>query len=73
MKIYIIVTNAKLKDGGCLTIEDKIINRWQKIYKNVDVIKIINGLAENQAFSKLSYRGALKLINKTLKERNEEL
>lgn len=68
-----ILFDTKLKDGGALVIEDRFINRWQNIYKNVDVTKIINELAKNQAFNKLSYRGALKLINKTLKERNEEL
>ncbi len=62
--------NTSLRDGGALVLEDRFIDRWQKIYKNVDVRSVIGEMAENQAFIKSSYRGALKLINKTLKERN---
>lgn len=59
-----------LKDGGMLVIPEDTINKWSKLYPNVDVKKVINELNENRSFAVLSKKGALKLINRTLHEIN---
>ena len=59
-----------LKDGGKLVIPKETINKWSKLYPNADVKKVIKELNKNRAFSALSKKGALKLINKTLHEIN---
>ncbi len=62
-----------LKDGGLFYIDNDTIKKWQLIYKNVDVVKILDELILKGNFKNLSKRSALKLINKTLKEQNEKL
>lgn len=59
-----------LKDGGVLLIPETTIEKWNRLYPNVDVNKVIKGLNENRCFAALSKKGALKLINNTLKCRN---
>lgn len=59
-----------LKDGGVLIIPDKTINKWVKMYPNTDVKQEIYLLNKTRAFSILSKKGALKLINQTLKEKS---
>lgn len=58
-----------LRDGGLFIVSDKQINKWDQIYKNVNVKSIIKELEKNKSFTKLTKKAALKLINKTLKER----
>ena len=57
-----------LKDGGDFYITADQLNKWKQIYSNVDISEVIEELKEQ--FSKLNKQGALKLINKTLRERN---
>lgn len=58
-----------LKDGGVLIIPEKTISKWKELHPNLEIEKIISQMD----FSKCTYKGALKLINKTLKDKTTEV
>lgn len=60
-----------LRDGGVLIIPNETIEKWVDLYPYTYVQEEINKLNDQNKFEKLSKKGALKLINQTLKEKNE--
>lgn len=60
-----------LKDGGALIITDEVKARWEKIYPNAKLDKVLNELNKKGVFAKCTNRKALKLINEYLKKENK--
>lgn len=64
-----------LKDGGALVIETQTINKWKKIFPNVNYKEFENKLLDPsniEVFAKSSKRKALQLIKNMLKEENAQ-
>ena len=59
-----------LKDGGELSIPTGTLIKWVELYPYVYIQEEIDNLSKQGVFAKLSKKGALKLINRTLKEKN---
>ena len=60
-----------LKDGGALIITDETKAKWEKIYPNANLDKVLYELNGKGVFAKCTNRKALKLINERLKEENK--
>lgn len=60
-----------LKDGGALIITDEVKAKWEKIYPNANLDKVLMILDRTGIFKKCSQRKALKLINEHLKIENK--
>lgn len=70
LRVY---NNITLRDGGVLAIEISVIEKWQKIFPNInfnEFDKMIEALDANVNFSKCNKNKAIKIIKETLHSLN---